>query len=96
MATDPIAAHILVSGRVQGVGFRWFVREHARRLGLSGTVENLPDGSVEIAVEGPKSDIEHLLSLIRAGDDAIRVADCRVSWLAPTGRFEGFHIKRGW
>jgi acylphosphatase len=45
-------AHLVVRGRVQGVGFRWFVRAAARRLDLAGWVKNRPDGSVEVAVEG--------------------------------------------
>ncbi|HEX8943922.1 MAG TPA: acylphosphatase [Gemmatimonadaceae bacterium] len=44
--------HVVVRGRVQGVGFRWFVREAARELGLSGWVRNRPDGAVEVAAEG--------------------------------------------
>lgn len=44
--------HVLVSGHVQGVGFRWFVRERASRLGLAGWVRNRPDGSVEVAARG--------------------------------------------
>jgi acylphosphatase len=45
-------AHLVVRGRVQGVGFRWFVREAARRLDLAGWVKNRQDGGVEVAVEG--------------------------------------------
>lgn len=44
--------HLLIEGRVQGVGFRWFTRERARRRGLSGWVQNRPDGTVEIRVSG--------------------------------------------
>ena len=54
--------HVRVMGVVQGVGFRWFVRERARRLGLSGWVRNLPDGTVEVAAAG---DAEQL-ALLRA------------------------------
>lgn len=48
-----MSLHVLVRGRVQGVGFRWFVREEARALGLSGWVKNRSDGSVEVAADGP-------------------------------------------
>ncbi len=54
--------HVLVSGRVQGVGFRWFVRERASRLGLAGWVRNCPDGSVEVAARG---DVDALATLER-------------------------------
>jgi len=52
---------------VQGVGFRWFVRERARRLGLSGWVRNLEDGSVEVAAEGDEPQIELLRSELQKG-----------------------------
>lgn len=52
--------HVRVTGMVQGVGFRWFVRERARRLGLAGWVRNLPDGSVEIAAAGDDPQLELL------------------------------------
>ena len=59
--------HVRVSGLVQGVGFRWFVRERARRLGLSGWVRNLPDGSVEVVAVGDDAQIELLKGELRRG-----------------------------
>lgn len=56
-----------VTGRVQGVGFRWFVKETARRLDLAGWVRNDPDGSVLIETEGPVDDVERLRSAVRKG-----------------------------
>jgi acylphosphatase len=52
--------HVVVRGRVQGVGFRWFVRERGRALGLSGWVRNLADGSVEVAASGEGRALERL------------------------------------
>jgi acylphosphatase len=58
---------VVVRGRVQGVGFRWFVREHARALGLSGRVTNRPDGTVDVEAEGDQAAIEKLMGYLRRG-----------------------------
>ena len=67
--------HVRVTGRVQGVGFRWFVRERARRLGLSGWVRNLRDGSVEVAAAGDPGQLELLMGELRRGPEGAAVAD---------------------
>jgi len=59
--------HVVVRGRVQGVGFRWFVREAARRRNLSGWVRNLEDGGVEVAAEGTENSIALLRSELGEG-----------------------------
>ena len=59
--------HVRVTGVVQGVGFRWFVREQARRLGLAGWVRNLPDGSVEVAASGDEGQIALLRQELQRG-----------------------------
>jgi acylphosphatase len=51
----------VVSGHVQGVGYRWFVREQARAAGLAGSARNLPDGRVEVVLEGPEDDVRAVL-----------------------------------
>ena len=66
--------HAVVRGRVQGVGFRWFVRESAHRLGLSGWVRNLPDGSVEVAADGDAESIEVFRGALREGPAGASVA----------------------
>jgi acylphosphatase len=65
---------VVVRGRVQGVGFRWFVREHARTLKLAGWVKNLPDGMVELEVEGPAHKVAELMALVAEGPDGAVVA----------------------
>lgn len=60
-------------GLVQGVGFRWFVRVEARRRGLAGSVRNLPDGSVEVVVQGPESVIASLETALARGPAGARV-----------------------
>jgi acylphosphatase len=70
--------HVLISGRVQGVGFRWFVREEARRLGLSGWVTNRPDGDVEVRAGGEGSSLQRLRRALEVGPtgaDVREVAD---------------------
>jgi len=59
--------HVEIRGRVQGVGFRWFVRETARKLGLSGWVSNRPDGNVELAAEGAEEALEKLRTAVENG-----------------------------
>jgi acylphosphatase len=62
-----MSTRFLVSGLVQGVGFRWFVARHARSLGLAGYARNLPDGRVEVVVSGPDEALPALERLLRAG-----------------------------
>ena len=69
--------HLLVSGRVQGVGFRWFVRVAGRRLGLSGWVRNRDDGTVEVAAEGAQEKLDELRRQVSRGPDAAEVTDLR-------------------
>ena len=59
--------HILISGRVQGVGYRFFTKDKASKYGVSGWVKNLPDGRVEAEVQGDENDLLDLLSVLRKG-----------------------------
>ena len=72
--------HLEVSGRVQGVGFRWFVVDKARRLQLSGWVRNRPDGRVEIAASGSSDALAQLESAVTSGPPGAQVQ--KVSRLA--------------
>ncbi|HEY6825386.1 MAG TPA: acylphosphatase [Gemmatimonadaceae bacterium] len=65
--------HVLATGLVQGVGFRWFVRETARRLDLAGWVMNRPDGGVEVAAEGVGGAISALRAAVEEGPSGARV-----------------------
>ena len=75
LIVPPVTArwHILVSGRVQGVGFRWFVREAAQSLGLGGWVRNLPGGEVEIEAQGEPESLSLLMERLRTGHPYARV-----------------------
>ena len=63
----------IVRGRVQGVGFRWFVYREADKLGLGGFARNLPDGTVEVVCEGPEKALEVLEGLLKRGPTSARV-----------------------
>lgn len=69
------ATRIVVRGRVQGVGFRWWLRERARELGLSGWVRNLPDGTVEVVAAGPRAAMQRLERLVESGPPGAAVAE---------------------
>lgn len=86
--------HVVVRGRVQGVGFRWFVREQARVLRLSGWVRNRPDGTVEVAAEGTTAALDRLRAALADGPAGAAVAS--VDDLAPIDQpFDGtFTIMR--
>src|SRR5436305_307148 len=66
--------HVVVRGLVQGVGFRWFVRERARRLGLAGWVRNRDDGSVEVHAEGGLDALDRLRQDLRTGPSGAKVS----------------------
>jgi len=71
----------VITGEVQGVGFRFSTREHARDLGVAGWVRNLPDGSVEAEIEGESGAVERMLAWLERGPRAARVADVAVTEL---------------
>lgn len=75
MAMPRRARHLLISGRVQGVGFRWWMVRQAQGLGLDGWVRNRRDGTVEALVAGEAAAVEALVSKCRSGPPAARVDD---------------------
>ncbi|HYY17787.1 MAG TPA: acylphosphatase [Streptosporangiaceae bacterium] len=77
-------------GRVQGVGFRAWVRMKATGLGLNGSVTNLDDGQVEIVAEGPEPAVRALLAELNGGDTPGRVTRVTERWGRPQGRLHGF------
>lgn len=79
-----------VSGRVQGVGYRFFTVEAGRRLGLKGYARNCPDGSVEVVAEGPRDGLNQLLGKLRQGPSAARVDDVRFDFSPASGEFTQF------
>ena len=86
------ALHLVIGGRVQGVGFRWFVRNAARALDLFGRVRNLPDGRVEVRVAGHPDRLATLLDRRREGPPASRVTEIEERELNPVPDWTGFDI----
>ena len=87
-----VARRIIVSGRVQGVGFRYFVLDAARRDGVTGTVQNLDDGRVEAVVEGDRDAVDRFERAVRRGPAGARVDDVIVEMEPPSGTFRAFQI----
>ncbi len=83
-----------VRGRVQGVGFRYFVQDEARRLSLTGYTRNLPDGrTVEVVAEGARGALEQLVTALRQGPPGSYVERVDVSWEPATGQHPSFDIR---
>jgi acylphosphatase len=87
-----VARRFLVTGRVQGVGFRYFALDAARREGLHGWVRNLDDGSVEATAEGDVESMDRFERALRQGPSRSRVEHVMVDDVAPSGRGSGFEI----
>ena len=84
--------HARLHGRVQGVGFRWFVKIEADDLGVTGTVRNMRDGSVEVWAEGGQDALVSFLGRIARGPTHGRVDRLFVDWDAAAGRWTDFSI----
>jgi len=92
---ESVRAHIRVTGRVQGVGFRAHVDYSARRItGLTGWVRNVGYDQVEAVAEGANPQVEQLIEAMRTGPRGSRVDDIEVEWEAVTGEFEDFGVRR--
>ncbi len=85
-------AHLRITGFVQGVGFRHFVRSKANEFGLTGWTRNLPDGSVEAVFQGDKNSIEKIIKLCKKGPFLSEVEDMQVEWDSVVDKFEEFMI----
>jgi acylphosphatase len=87
-----VARRFVVSGRVTGVGFRYFTQAVARREGLTGVVRNLPDGRVEAIAEGDEPSVTRLEVAVRRGPSRARVEHVEIDELPPTGGYVGFSV----
>src|SRR5205085_1961781 len=90
------ARRFLVRGRVQGVGFRWFVEREAHILKIAGWVRNNSDGTVEILAQGTRDQLIGLRSRLREGPRAARVDDVQESEAEPIKGLSSFRIEGAW
>ena len=90
------ARRYIVRGRVQGVGFRWFVEHEARQLGLAGWVRNNVDGTVEVLAMGNDQQLAVLQSKLRRGPRAARVDDVQELAADPVAGLSTFRIEGAW
>jgi acylphosphatase len=97
MTEKPIEARrFVVRGRVQGVGFRWFVEREAHMLAIAGWVRNNQDGSVEVLAQGTRDQLAGLRSRLRDGPRAARVDAVEVSEASPIAGLNSFRIEGAW
>ncbi|MEH0109551.1 acylphosphatase [Tersicoccus sp. MR15.9] len=90
--SEPSRLTAVVSGMVQGVGFRYWTMEQAHRLQLNGTASNRADGTVRVVVEGSRHDCENLLTTLTSGRTPGTVEDVRSEFSDATGQFHGFTV----
>lgn len=88
-----IARRFLISGRVQGVGFRWFTSDTAARDGVAGWVRNLADGRVEVWAEGEAEAVTRVERALRQGPRGARVDEVVVEQEEPSGAFHDFAVR---
>lgn len=94
--TRKVRVHLLISGIVQGVNFRYYTRETAKKLNLTGWVKNLSDGKVEAVAEGDEEKINKFIEWAKHGPPSARVDNVEVKKGKYTGEFSDFKIDYGW
>jgi acylphosphatase len=88
------ARHCLISGRVQGVGYRYFASRLAAEYQLCGSVRNLPDGGVEVCIQGEEKTLDRMISFLRVGPPGARVDRIQVREVEPSNQVLCFSILR--
>lgn len=83
----------VLTGNVQGVGLRVFAKEQATNLGVTGWIKNMPDGTVDLEMQGKQPEIDKLTSIIKKGNFIIKVETMKVEEMAPVAGDEAFVIK---
>lgn len=90
---EQVRLHAIVTGRVQGVGFRYFVVDQAERLGVTGWVRNRWDNTVEVTAEGSRKALERLVLQLQRGPVSSHVSRVQVDWVPPSGEFLDFRVR---
>ena len=85
--------HVYISGRVQGVAFRWVTDDVARQLGVVGWVRNISDGRVEVLAESEEKTLKEFIEFLKRGPRHARVTDIDIEWLEATGEFKRFEVR---
>lgn len=89
----PVELHAIVSGEVQGVGFRFKAKQCADKLQLTGYAQNLPNGKVEILAQGPRHTLEDFLEMIESLSHPVKVNDVSAVWHPPQRSLTEFLVK---
>lgn len=84
---------LIISGRVQGINFRHFARQHAEKLDIKGFVRNLPNGSVEVVAQGEADNLKVFVRECNRGPLLARIDDVKIINEEPTNEFEGFEVR---
>jgi acylphosphatase len=90
---EKVRLRAIVHGRVQGVNFRYYTRQQARQLGVSGYVRNQWDGTVQVVAEGTRQALTRLLNWLHKGPSMATVTEVETQWLPHTGEFQHFEVR---
>lgn len=85
--------HVFVSGRVQGVAFRWVTSDVALQLKVFGWARNLPDGRVEVVAEGEEENLKQFIEFLNKGPRYAKVRNIEIEWIDYIGEFASFEIR---
>ena len=88
---DTLTVNMKITGKVQGVGFRYFVLRQAQDS-INGWVRNIPNGDVEALAQGEKADLEQFIAKVKEGPSFSRVEDVSLNWVKEAGQYFGFEI----
>lgn len=88
-----VCAHVIVKGRVQGVGYRFFCEREAGKCGVNGWVRNLRNGDVELELEGKEEDLKNMLESLRNEHYLASIDDIIIDWLEYAGSHQNFEIR---